>query len=329
MEANKHPVLEEIERRQRGDSPQLKLALAIEGGAIRGTVTAGMVCALESSKIDPFLFDAHFGSSAGSYVSSYYISERTRFGATMFYEHNNGGEFIDLKQALLRRRPVLSLDHVLEDVMVSRLPIDFQGIVDSGRLHVLATRLSDLSRHIFEPAASVTELKNQLRAGAAIPGVAGDPVEIDGQQYIDASLTEPLPYQAAIDRGYDGVLLLSSRHEHMAEPGKNDLIRKLMNLVMAKQINIKRKEILEIIAARKELDAQRLAEIYKMTHDPDEKPYVFSIHPSTEYPVVKQMEKNADKIIAGTKAGYLAVKEALGHPIPQSFSTNRQFYGNY
>lgn len=221
-ETEKHPVLEEIERRKNGESPAFNLALAIEGGGMRSCVTAGMAAALASSGVHPRSFDAHFGASGGSYIAAYYLSERTKTGSTMFYEDNQGNEFIDMRQIALRRRPVLSLDHVLSTVMHERKPIDFERIIESQRLRVVATKLKDLTRHIFTPPQSVEELKAQLRASATIPGIAGHPVVIDGEEYVDASLSEPMPYQAATDEGYDAVLLLSSRPEGSADPSQKD-----------------------------------------------------------------------------------------------------------
>jgi predicted patatin/cPLA2 family phospholipase len=330
MESSKsHPVIEEIERRSRGEDPRFKLALAIEGGGMRSSVSAGMAAALASSEIDPRLFDAHFGSSGGAYISAYYLSDRTKTGATMFYEDNRGGEFIDLRQILLKRRPALNLDHVLTTVMHERKPIDFERIIDSQRLHVVATRLSDLSRHVFRPPTSVEELKEQLRASATIPAVAGEPVEIDNEYYIDASLSEPMPYNAAIDEGYDAILLLSSRPEDETTPSKGDVLRQLVTFAVMRQIKIKRQEIVDLIATRKEIDAQRLAELRQKTHYPIEEPFVYAIHPPREAAVVKQFEKNWPKIIAGMSAGYLAVKEVFGHPIPGSFHTRGEFKGVY
>lgn len=329
MPENKHPVIEEIERRSRGDSPQLKLALAVEGGGIRCAVTAGEICALASSGIDPLIFDAHFGSSGGSYVAAYYLSGRINAGTTMFYEQNNGGEFIDLKQLILRRRPVLKLDHVLDTVMDNRIPIDFNKIIQAERLYVLATKLPSLTRHIFKPATSVNELKSHLRAGATIPAVAGNPVEIDGEEYIDAAITEPMPYQAAIDMGYDAVLLLSSRPNNAIELAKRDFFRKMSHLIIAKRIKSINPGILDLMRERVESDAIRLTELKEKTDRPTGAPFVYSVHPSSEYAIVKQMEKKPDRIIAGTKSGYLALKQAFGVPEPIGFNTESNFYGTY
>lgn len=262
-------------------------------------------------------------------MAGYHLSGNQNSGATIFYENNIGGEFIDLRQLVWRKRPIMSLNHILEQVCEAKKPINYQKIIDSQKLHILATDLETLSRHIFPPATCIKELKGQLRASSTIPGVAGEPVEVDGQMYIDASLAEPLPYQAAIDEGYDAVLLLSSRPAGEAAPGSGDAIRKLVTLAVSRQIKIKRREILEALSARKETDEQRLAELRNKTTNPDEPPYVFAIHPPAELPIVKQLEKKSTKIIAGTIAGYLAVKETLGHPKPQSFNISTSFYGNY
>jgi predicted patatin/cPLA2 family phospholipase len=328
-EPKKHPVIEEVERRRRGESPHLKLALAIEGGGIRGSVTCGMVCSLASSDIPANSFDSVFGSSAGAFVATYYLSENPHIGAAMFYEDNRGGEFIDIRQILLKKRPVVSLDHVVGPVMDERKPVDFQRVIESQRLRILATRLSDLSRHVFQPPTTVNELKNQLKASGAIPAAAGEPVKIGDEQYIDAGLTEPMPYQAAIDEGFDAVLLLSSRPEDIPAPGNSDFKRKLIMKALSRQIKSKRQEILDLIISRTILDAERLAYLKEQRSNPTGPPYIYSIHPNIETPVVGQLEKNWPKIHAGMGAGYLAVKAAFNHPQPLRFNTENQFTGIY
>jgi predicted patatin/cPLA2 family phospholipase len=329
IEATKHPVLEEIERRKAGESPQLKLALAVEGGGIRSTVSAGGVCALASSEIGPQIFDSIFGSSGGSYVAGYYLSENQTRGATVFYENNNGGEFIDIRQVLLRQRPVLSLDHILNSVLVDKKPIDFQKIIDSKKLHILATHFKTLRRHIFEPSSSVEELRLQLRAGSTIPALAGPPVEIEGDLYIDAAVSEPMPYKAAVDSGFDGVLLLSSRPNNAPVTSRNDVARKLISLAFARQIKGMKPELLELIKNRSVLDAHSLEELKEKTENPQEPPFVFSIHPPDGLEIVNQLEKTPKKIIGGTIAGYLAVKRAFEHREPNNFNTKAEFFGIY
>ena len=78
-----HPVLEIIESRMktkskpgsRSSSDPHHLALSIEGGGMRGAVSAGMASAIAVLGLSD-AFDSIYGSSAGSVVGSYFVSRQ-------------------------------------------------------------------------------------------------------------------------------------------------------------------------------------------------------------------------------------------------------------
>jgi predicted acylesterase/phospholipase RssA len=59
-----------------------RIALAIEGGAMRGVVSAGMVAALEQLGLT-HAFDAVYGSSAGAINGAYFLTGQANLGATI------------------------------------------------------------------------------------------------------------------------------------------------------------------------------------------------------------------------------------------------------
>lgn len=188
----------------------MRLALAIEGGGMRGVVSAGMVAALESHGYGPDLFDAVYGSSGGSINGAYFLAGQARFGTSIYFEDIVRKEFIDLWR-FLRGKPVLSLAFLIEKVMDDVKPLDYERTLASQKLRPIATRVSSADRFVFPAAKTKAELQKQLRASASIPVVAGPPGECSGDRFLDASLTEAIPWQAPIEQGYDAVLVLSTR----------------------------------------------------------------------------------------------------------------------
>lgn len=83
-----HPVIRTIVERwkdgskpgKRGDNH--KIALAIEGGGMRGCVSAGATAALHFLGLND-VFDLVYGSSAGAMIASYFIAKQ--FGGTLIY----------------------------------------------------------------------------------------------------------------------------------------------------------------------------------------------------------------------------------------------------
>ncbi|MCE7002423.1 patatin-like phospholipase family protein [Kibdelosporangium philippinense] len=89
----------------------------------------------------------------------------------------------------------------------------FQEILDSPvEFHPIATdahtgEAADLHKHIRDH----TSLQAALRASAAMPLLAGDPIEIDGRQFIDAGLSEAIPIRTAIAQKATHIIALRTR----------------------------------------------------------------------------------------------------------------------
>ena len=76
-----HEVLRALTSRERGGSQPgaradgLRVALAIEGGGMRGAISAGMAFALHELGLLP-AFDAVYGASAGAITGAWLLSSR-------------------------------------------------------------------------------------------------------------------------------------------------------------------------------------------------------------------------------------------------------------
>jgi predicted patatin/cPLA2 family phospholipase len=187
-----------------------RIALAIEGGGMRGVVSAGMVGGLERLGL-VHAFDGVFGSSAGALNGAYFLAGQAEFGATIYSEDINNRDFIDLSRPL-RRRPIVNLDFLIDDVASKRKRLDVDRVLASKTsLHVIATDVVTAEPVILDGFESGTELLSALRAGARMPVIAGGPVEFQGRRYLDASLSEPIPVAAAEAAGFTHILVLLTR----------------------------------------------------------------------------------------------------------------------
>jgi predicted patatin/cPLA2 family phospholipase len=186
------------------------IALVVEGGAMRGVISAGMVTALEDLGLAS-AFDAVYGSSAGAINAAYFLAGQARLGTSIYYEDINSRQFIDLARAFTSR-PILDLDFLLDDVAVTRKVLDVARVVGArSPLAVLATDVDRRDAAVLRDFADGTALRQALRAGATMPIVAGGPYALDGRRYLDAVLSEPIPVRAAEHDGHTHVLALLTR----------------------------------------------------------------------------------------------------------------------
>jgi predicted patatin/cPLA2 family phospholipase len=192
-----------------------RVALAVEGGAMRGVVSAGMVAGLEALGLTG-AFDAVFGSSAGALNGAYFLAGQAAFGATIYSEDINNRAFIDLRRPL-RGRPIVDLDYLIDDVAGRRKKLHTERVLASRTpLHVLATDVDSARVVALHGFVDGRALLDALRAGAQMPVIAGDPIAYAGRRYLDAALTEPIPVASAEAAGFTHILTLLTRPDEPA-----------------------------------------------------------------------------------------------------------------
>jgi hypothetical protein len=211
-----HPVPKALYARKNANSQPgnrddgRKIALAIEGGGMRGCVAGGMVTAVWHLGLQDTI-DVVYGSSAGSLVGAYFISRQLPyFGTEIYYDvlTSAGQDFIDA-QAILRAcglglfdlradsliklftdrmgKPVINLDYLLDTIVQSTKPLDWttfwaQQISKNQTLKVVASGL--LSKRSVAMSAeasnfkSIEDLTNCMKASMLLPGVSGDTVRL-------------------------------------------------------------------------------------------------------------------------------------------------------
>jgi predicted acylesterase/phospholipase RssA len=210
-----HEVLRALAARCRtGSRPgarddALRIALVIEGGGMRGVISAGMALALDELGLVP-AFDAVYGASAGAITGAWLLSrpEGLRGWAEPAYT-----KILIRRTALLRGRPVADVRALIEDLYQTTFPMDFAAVLASPvEFHPLATdaatgQSTDLRPLIGNPA----DLRLALRASAALPLLAGPPVEFAGRRFYDAGVSESIPYRTALTQGATHLLILRSR----------------------------------------------------------------------------------------------------------------------
>ncbi|MEV4109742.1 patatin-like phospholipase family protein [Nonomuraea sp. NPDC049695] len=211
-----HEVLRVLaDRVSRGSRPRQRqdghrVALAIEGGGMRGTISAGMALALHESGV-AHAFDAVYGASAGAITGAWLLSgtpEQLAGWAEPGY-----AKAMIRPSNLLRGRPMVDVRNLVEHLYCEVARMDFDAVLANPvEYHPLATdvhtgRSTDLRPYLTGPV----ELRLALRASAALPFLAGPPVELAGRFYYDAGLAESIPYRTALAQGASHVLVLRSR----------------------------------------------------------------------------------------------------------------------
>ncbi len=206
----------------------MKKGLIMEGGAMRGMFTAGVIDVMMEKAIE---FDGAIGVSAGAAFGCNYKSKQIgrviRYN-TRFSRDKRYGGF----RVLLKEGNFYSKQFCYEEVPLKYDPFDYDTYernpmefyvvatdVDTGKAeyHVLADRHD----HGFE----------WIRASASMPLVSRM-VEIDGRRYLDGALADSIPVQYFESIGYDRNVVILTQPEGFRK--KPDTLLPLMKLYYQK-----------------------------------------------------------------------------------------------
>jgi predicted patatin/cPLA2 family phospholipase len=188
------------------------LALVIEGGGMRGVVSAGMVAALEARNLTN-CFDSIHGSSAGACAGAYFLAGQAGLGARIYYEDINNRHFIDL-WGPCRGRPVMNTHFLIDHVMRMIKPLDTKRILlAEGVLHIVTTDARSGQGRSYSRFRDAEHFFLILKGSITIPAIAGRPVEVDGVRLVDGGMVEQIPLRCALSSSPSHILVLMTRKE--------------------------------------------------------------------------------------------------------------------
>ena len=299
---------------ERGDG--FRVALAIEGGGMRGTISAGMALALDELGLVS-AFDAVYGASAGAITGAWLLSRPQ--GLLGWTEPAYARAFIR-RSALLRGRPVADIRALIEELYQTTFPMDFAAVLASPvEFHPLATDAATGQSTDLRPLCGTpADLRLALRASAALPLLAGPPVQFDGRRFYDAGLSESVPYRTALAQGATHVLVLRSRRDPVTVPAGQPPARSL-RLLARTTLRRETPALRATLLARDSRladDDRRLA-AYQNAGGPTSAagsavppagPAVYSVRPAAGTPHVSRLATDPKLLAAAFEAGRAAIR---------------------
>jgi predicted patatin/cPLA2 family phospholipase len=129
-----------LRARRTGADDDHHVALVVEGGCMRGVISAGAVTALEHLGLAQ-CFDAVYGVSAGAFDAAYMLAGQAAMGTSIYFEDLPAARFLSARR-MLAARPAIALDEVIDEIIARRKPLDVAAVEDARpEFHVLATCL--------------------------------------------------------------------------------------------------------------------------------------------------------------------------------------------
>lgn len=258
----------------------MKIGLVLEGGAMRGMYTAGVLDVLLENNIK---VDCVVGVSAGALFGVNYLSEQK--GRVIRYNKrfNSDKNYMGLRP-LLKEGNIVSTKYAYEEVPRRLDPFDDESYKKSDTPFYAVVTEIESGNPKYIQIHSVFEQMDTLRASGSMPFVS-KPVKIGDKQYLDGGISDSIPFEWLSAQGYDKLIVILTRDMEYR--------KKQMSPILIKLYGKKYPKIAEKLLKRHTL-YNRSIELLKEWEDTGK---AFVIRPSKPIEIGK-IEKKPDKLQA-------------------------------
>ena len=258
----------------------MKLGLVLEGGGMRGLYTAGV---LDVMMDNYFMPDVVCGTSAGVTFGVNLLSQQ--HGRVLRYNCRYIGErrYISM-HSWLTTGNMINKDFAydllpreldpFDEATYEQSPAEFYATITNMRTgEAEYVRITDTWKQM-----------DVIRASASLPIIC-QPVEWNGEKYLDGGLADNIPLDKCLELGCDKVIIVLTRPMDYV---RNDHIAPLFRLAFPRY-----KALLRTIEQRNEKYNARIQQILEL----EKQGKVFVIRPSENRPV-SRLEKDPEKLRA-------------------------------
>ncbi|KPM93585.1 phospholipase [Vibrio alginolyticus] len=188
-------------------------ALIVEGGAMRGVFSCGILDHFLASEFSPF--DSFWGVSAGASNLAAYLAKMPGRNLKIYLDYSLRKEFISPSQ-LLRGGDMMNLDWMW-NVTLEELGIDKSALKADSRPFFLGVTRQDNGQAEYH-LPDIDDLAETMKASSALPVLYRNGVSLNGIQYVDGGVSDALPVAEAIKRGAKEIMVLRSQPASYQKP---------------------------------------------------------------------------------------------------------------
>ena len=284
-----------------------RLALVIEGGGMRGVVSAGMTAALERLGLSQ-CFDLVVGASAGAINGAALIAGVARQGPATYAGPLASRSFVNPAR-VLRGRPVIDVNYVLNYASSDLDAARHERVLDSPiALHCVAVSVETAHPVDISGMSSKRELWDALLASSRMPWAGGPPVEIAGRRYVDGGLASPIPVSEAIAAGATHVLALQTRPHGVPRKSASRIGDRLIE----RHLHRLNPALVTLYRQRVACYERVVDDIARRSLRPDAgPPHVLGVRPPAGTPVVGQLERRSAILAAAATDAERLVEQTL------------------
>ncbi|CAE6946389.1 patatin family protein [Vibrio sp. B1FLJ16] len=181
-------------------------ALIVEGGAMRGVFSCGILDHFLAQNFSPF--DSFWGVSAGASNLAAYLANMPGRNLKIYLDYSLRKEFITPSRLFLGG-DMMDLDWMWK-ITLKDLGIDKEVLQADPRPFFLGVTRQDTGQAEYL-TPDVELLAETMKASSAVPILYRKGVPLNGNRYVDGGVADAIPVEEAIKRGATKIMVLRSR----------------------------------------------------------------------------------------------------------------------
>jgi predicted patatin/cPLA2 family phospholipase len=186
--------------------PSIHTALVVEGGALRGVFSTGLLDGFLEARFNPF--DLFIGVSSGASNLAAYLAGMIGRNGRIYMDYSLRPEFISFTR-FLRGGHLIDLDWLWE-ITIREVRLDLAAIYAHRKPFIVVMTDVQTGEARYRPS-SADDLEHLLKASSAVPLLYRDYPKLEGRSMTDGGVADALPVGEAIRRGARRIMVVRSR----------------------------------------------------------------------------------------------------------------------
>lgn len=222
-------------------------SLILEGGTFRPIFSAGVMDALLDNNI---MLPYCIGVSAGITNGFSYISKQQKRNYDILMNHRHDKRYIGARN-FFKCRSLFGLDFPFDELPNKIYPFDWDTFYKYEGTLLVGVTNAKTGKTEYLNGKNLDKKCSMLRASCAIP-LFFPPAIIDGKEYFDGGICDPIPVLKAIEDGNEKHLIILTRPKgYKKELGKG-------NILAAKALKNKYPNLVPTLLTRHDLYNERI-----------------------------------------------------------------------
>ncbi|MBD5384339.1 MAG: patatin family protein [Ruminococcaceae bacterium] len=273
----------------------MKTGLILEGGAVRGIFTAGVLDRLmENGLYFPYVI----GVSAGGGNAMSYVS-RQKGRTCRMINVPRSESYYGLKQ-FLGSKKLINLDKMAFEYPYKQFPFDFDTYFHSGiETEYVCTCMETGEAEYFSEENDCERLLTICKASCSVPMLC-EPVEMEGRHYLDGSIADSIPIERALDMGCDKMVIILTKPDSTVAPTDYGKFRKVIQAMYRDY-----PAFVESCLSR----VERYWKTVELMEELEEQGRIYIFRPTL--PAISKFEKDGAKIMESYRDGYTQADDKI------------------